>query len=203
MNKTIKLTEELVKLVKANTNTKTEIRRVVEKLSRNTQVFKRDSTQEWWNKNKTVKVSIPTQEAGVQTKVENSNASDKKNVSTQTNPWHGQKGIEVLHSIEKITTLEQWRDQAHKQWELGIQNNTEIKEGNPLDKKDMTVKVVIVKQDDRQMSKSLQKNVQSRYPELSDDEDFEVLEQCSKLKIKGVNETINKKNNQNCSQWCR
>jgi hypothetical protein len=109
-------------------------------------------------------------------------------------PWAGPKGgNDKLTSVEGIDTLQKWKEVEGKTWEERVFSNTEIVVGNPVTASDLAVKVVLIDPEDPKMEKSIQRIYRDRYPELAEaTEDFEILEQISRIRSRGQHEQTKK-----------
>jgi hypothetical protein len=103
------------------------------------------------------------------------------------------KRNDKITSVEGIDTLQKWKVVEGKTWEERVFSNTEIVVGNPVTASDLVVKVVLIDPEDPEMEKSIRRIYRDRFPELAEAiEDFEILEQMSRIRSRGQHEQTKK-----------
>ncbi|ERL84663.1 hypothetical protein D910_02090 [Dendroctonus ponderosae] len=113
-----------------------------------------------------------------------------KEIGTQTGD------IDLVSQLEPQCDYHTWKERANKKWDIGLYTNTEVKEGNPIETKDNTTKVLLIFSDKTksQSQTLIEKLYIEKYPDLKDiQDDFGVLEQQSTIKMKSPGKTIRKK----------
>lgn len=186
----IKYIQELTRTVEENTNTKREIKSLVDKLKRTVEIFKRDSTKEWLETHRFDKAEPQMFDVDIQVNIK---TREQKDISTQTVAWT-RGGNPIINSLEGINTLEDFKKVENFQWTKEIYTKSEIKVGNPLNTRDDVTKVVLVEPENKRMQNGIANLYCTTFPELAQiDEDFAVVEQSTTIKTKNNKEPIKKK----------
>lgn len=176
------LVELLDKLIREVPNTHKNIKEVTKKMVLNNKQFERESVAEWLKKHSFEPVEKATFDQDTQTSP-TEKKKETKEMSTQTEPWHGAPAKETLKSLEGIEELEQYRQIENMRWEQDLFKQTESTVGNPLTTDDQTTKVVLVEHTNKEMNSSIQRLYRDKFPELTSIKDeFEVIEQITKIK---------------------
>ena len=170
----LKLVEELRKNVEQNT--KKEIKKAIQMLQRHAERLKQEEVKQYLRRAARGTVQrVVLEEKGVQTDVEETEEDKKK-----------REEREEEEEIEAASTYEEWTKVATKKWKQEHYKRTQIKEGNPLWRKDGVTKVVLVEENDRDMVKSIQSQYLKNYPELAEiEEECEEIERTTITKVKG------------------
>ncbi|XP_074034771.1 uncharacterized protein [Leptinotarsa decemlineata] len=129
-------------------------------------------------------VLVDTNQKGTQTEPTN-NTVDKRNVETQTEPWHtGQ--AESIKSIRGIESFEEWEIAAQREWDEAVYRKTEVIRGNPVKTKNNVTKVLMVDKSQEDNTETIIKLFKERFPELEEvEEDFEILEEITNRRASG------------------
>ncbi|KAJ8939472.1 hypothetical protein NQ318_022526 [Aromia moschata] len=102
--------------------------------------------------------------------------------------------VEYMDTLQQTERLDDFTKLEKKEWTDKVYTNTEIIVGNPVTAEDKLVKVVITEPDDPTMEKSIQKIYRDRFPELlAATDEFEVIEQMTRIRSKGPAEYTKRK----------
>ncbi|KAJ8953414.1 hypothetical protein NQ318_023531 [Aromia moschata] len=104
------------------------------------------------------------------------------------------KQVEYMDTLQQTERLYDFTKLEKKEWTDKVYTNTEIIVGNPVTAEDKLVKVVITEPDNPTMEKSIQKIYRDRFPELlAATDEFEVIEQMTRIRSKGPAEYTKRK----------
>ncbi|XP_066260790.1 myosin-2 heavy chain-like [Euwallacea similis] len=169
----------LMALIRANRNTKREIKQsarkiqgFTDKLYEGEQIFLKQAANIGVPKKSVSIASIGTQTIGTAN-------PQSREISVQTGEESAVEQLPSEHSYQA------WKQCESRTWSNTVFATTSVVIGNPLeDNLPEETKVVFVEQDDREMTESIQSQFKSRHPELAELDDFDVLEQVVKIKSK-------------------
>ncbi|CAH1107100.1 unnamed protein product [Psylliodes chrysocephalus] len=182
IEKNTDLVKKLVKLLEIVPNTHKGIKEITRSMKKNSKEFEMESLTQWINEHKYEKIEKITFDTETQTRTQTKVTSE---ASTQTEPWHDGKHKATLKSLEGIESLDNYSQVEGMTWEKELFKQTEVIVGNPLTTGDKITKVVLVEPKDPEMNNSIQRLYREKFPELASiQEDFEVLEQTTKIKSK-------------------
>jgi hypothetical protein len=183
-------------LVKQNVNTKVEIKKAIQSLSKiisnmGSTIADLDISTTNACMSPIIAKRKPTKGAATQTHTtaEETVAKPKMvDIGTQTMAWNQAETNEVT-TIKNIDTYEKYCAVKNAPWKKELFSCTSVIRGSPLNAKEGATKVVVVDPKDPDMNQSIQRTYRERYPELKDlKEELEVLEQTSTVRSRG--ETI-------------
>ncbi|XP_066261160.1 uncharacterized protein, partial [Euwallacea similis] len=159
--------KELLALIKANKNTKREIKQGIRKFS---------ACADKLRDNKKLILERAKKRNTVAT------------IATQT----GQET--AVESLPTKTTFQAWKLLEGRTWSNTVFTSTEVVIGNPVeDGLPEETKVVFVEEEDQKMTESIQSQFKNRYPEIENLANFDVLEQFVKIKSRKTDKCIGKK----------
>ncbi|XP_066261221.1 golgin subfamily A member 6-like protein 25 [Euwallacea similis] len=173
--------KHLRKVARENQNTKKEIKEIAENLNCITSGI---MTTEMQN---VMFLNVRDEELGDIKKIK-----ETASIGTQTESFEDEIEIQEreteIEELGEIRNVEEFRKVECKRWKRDLFQCTEIKEGNPLETKAKTVKVVWIEPNDLKMEKSIQLLYKKRFPEILEfEEDYEVIEQTIKRRT-GIQE---------------
>ncbi|XP_066157815.1 putative autophagy-related protein 11 [Euwallacea fornicatus] len=153
LESTKKLVKELEKFIEQNT--KREVKDITSKLKAQMTAISSKNVVKWLEENKYDKYEKLVFDADTMTK--NPNMIE---VGTQT-----MKEGE-LQNIERTDKYEDLAEEMNKIWGEEIYKNTIIKEGNPMEAECGTVKVVMVRDTDKEWTTEILRQYKTQYPEI-------------------------------------
>ncbi|XP_022908766.2 trichohyalin-like [Onthophagus taurus] len=169
---------KMIKILKQNEeqNTKREIKKAVQMLERQADIFNRKDTKQWIQEMGEGRVKCKRKEV--------------KEMSTQTETEEEirERSQEMIEEqeINRAVTYEEWKRLVNKKWKRRYYNRTAVKEGNPLWQQQVTTRVVVVEPEDENMTRSIQSQFKMAYPGLEElNEKYEEIERTTKTKIRG------------------
>ncbi|XP_066246441.1 uncharacterized protein PF3D7_1120000-like [Euwallacea similis] len=173
---TKKLVNELERYIEQNT--KREIKVITSKLKAQMMAINSRNVQQWIEENKYDKCEKMVFDADTMTESPNVTS-----VVTQTIME------EELHEIEETNRYEDYMEVVDRKWPEEIYKNTEVRNGDPTETEHGMVKVVMVRENDKDWTTEVLKQYKVKYPELKRiEEEVSVIKQI--YEIKGKREQI-------------
>ncbi|KAJ8965282.1 hypothetical protein NQ314_004245 [Rhamnusium bicolor] len=168
----IKTTAELERRVGENPNTKREIKELVSKLKKGTEVLGRSSTKEWLEEHKWKQVDVPKYDVDTQTSTEYPKTVSKQDANTQTSPEYSQAAGEaelardIRRNMSNIRGMEDMWDIVKERWPIQTYEKTTVIAGSPMNATSEWDLAVCT--DDIDMTKGIARVYKDRYPELTE-----------------------------------
>lgn len=173
-------TKTLSKKVEENPNTKREIKELITRLQRCTEVIFRVSIKDWLEKHKWTQIETPTYDVETETE-----PNERREMCTQTEENIIKYGGDMIFSLDGGgDTLREFQCIADKTWDTDINRSAQVITGKHLlTLEDEVVKTVWIEPEDVQMEGYFQKDFKEWFPELLHlSSDFEVIEQDTRVK---------------------